>query len=196
VRKALEELGPTFIKLGQILSTRADILPPEYIAELAKLQDQAPAVDSSIIEEIIARELGCPLEDVFATFDPVPIAAASIGQAHAATLPNGDEVIVKVRRPGVVEQIEEDLEILHKLAVTANRRWEAAEHLICQGWFRSLLIPYEMNLIIFVKATMPSASLSIARILLLSFIFPVSIGKHLQTASSLWNAFGALRSMT
>ncbi len=128
VRKALEELGPTFIKLGQILSTRADILPPEYIAELAKLQDQAPAVDSSIIEEIIAREMGCPLEDVFATFDPVPIAAASIGQAHAATLPNGDEVIVKVRRPGVVEQIEEDLGILHKLAVTANRRWEAAEH--------------------------------------------------------------------
>jgi ubiquinone biosynthesis protein len=112
VRKALEDLGPTFIKLGQILSTRADILPPEYIAELAKLQDQAPPVESTVIEEIIAMELGCPLEDAFATFDPVPVAAASIGQAHAATLPNGDEVIVKVRRPGVVAQIEEDLEIL------------------------------------------------------------------------------------
>ena len=85
VRKALEELGPTLIKLGQILSTRADILPPEYIDELSKLQDQAPPVDSAVIEEIIAKELGCPLEDAFATFDPVPIAAASIGQAHAAT---------------------------------------------------------------------------------------------------------------
>jgi ubiquinone biosynthesis protein len=128
VRKALEELGPTFIKLGQILSTRADILPPEYIAELAKLQDQAPPVDGSVIEEIIARELGCPLEDVFATFDPVPVAAASIGQAHAAMLPSGEEVIVKVRRPGVVAQIEEDLEILQNLAAMASRRWEFAEH--------------------------------------------------------------------
>jgi ubiquinone biosynthesis protein len=128
VRKALEELGPTFIKLGQILSTREDILPPDYIAELAKLQDQAPPVESSVIEEIIARELGCSLEDAFATFDPVPVAAASIGQAHAATLPNGDEVIVKVRRPGVVAQIEEDLEILQNLAATASRRWEFAEH--------------------------------------------------------------------
>jgi ubiquinone biosynthesis protein len=100
VRLAFEELGPTFIKLGQILSTHADILPPEYITELAKLQDQAPPVDGAVIEEIIVQELGCPIKEVFATFDPVPIAAASIGQAHTATLPNGEEVIVKVRRPG------------------------------------------------------------------------------------------------
>lgn len=128
VRLAFEELGATFIKLGQILSTRADILPPEYIAELAKLQDQAPPVDSAVIEEIIVKELGCPLGEVFATFDPVPVAAASIGQAHAATLHNGDEVIVKVRRPGVVEQVEEDLEIIQNLAITARRRWEYADH--------------------------------------------------------------------
>ena len=128
VRMAIEELGATFIKLGQILSTRADILPPEYIAELAKLQDQAPPVDSAVIEEMIVEELGCPITKVFATFDPVPVAAASIGQAHAATLHNGKEVIVKVRRPGVVEQIEEDLEIIQNLAVTASRRWEFADH--------------------------------------------------------------------
>ena len=128
VRLAFEELGPTFIKLGQILSTRADILPPEYITELAKLQDQAPPVDGAVIEEIIVQELGCPIKEVFATFDPVPIAAASIGQAHTATLPNGEEVIVKVRRPGVVEQVEEDLEIMHHLATTASRRWEFADH--------------------------------------------------------------------
>lgn len=128
VRLAFEELGATFIKLGQILSTRADILPPEYITELAKLQDQAPPVDSAAIEEVIVKELGCPIEKVFATFDPVPVAAASIGQAHAATLRDGTEVIVKVRRPGVVEQVDEDLEIIQHLAATASRRWEFADH--------------------------------------------------------------------
>ncbi len=128
VRLAFEELGATFIKLGQILSTRADILPPEYITELAKLQDQAPPVDSAAIEEVIVKELGCPIEKFFATFDPVPVAAASIGQAHAATLRDGTEVIVKVRRPGVVEQVDEDLEIIQHLAATASRRWEFADH--------------------------------------------------------------------
>ena len=128
VRLAFEELGATFIKLGQILSTRADLLPPEYIAELSKLQDQAPPVDSAVIEETIVAELGCPIAELFATFDPMPVAAASIGQAHVATLHNGREVIVKVRRPGVVEQIEEDLEIIQHLATTASRRWEIAEH--------------------------------------------------------------------
>lgn len=128
VRLAFEELGATFIKLGQILSTRADLLPPEYITELSKLQDQAPPVDSAVIEETIVAELGCPIPELFATFDPMPVAAASIGQAHAATLHNGTEVIVKVRRPGVVEQIEEDLEIIQNLAMTASRRWELADH--------------------------------------------------------------------
>lgn len=128
VRMVFEELGATFIKLGQILSTRSDILPLDYIAELAKLQDQAPPVDGSLIWEMIVEELGCPIEKVFATFDPESVAAASIGQAHAATLHTGAEVIVKVRRPGVVEQIEEDLEILQNLAITASRHWEVASH--------------------------------------------------------------------
>lgn len=126
IRLALEELGPTFMKLGQILSTRADLLPPDYQTELAKLQDAAPTLPREVIEKTIVAELGQPIEDLFANFDFTPLAAASIGQAHAATLLDGTHVVVKVRRPGAVEQIEEDLELLHNLAVTASRRWELA----------------------------------------------------------------------
>lgn len=121
LRQALEELGTTFIKLGQILSTRADLLPPEYLSELAKLQDSAPEVDSREILESLVTELGRPIESCFAHFDPVPLAAASIGQVHKAILWDGSEVVVKIRRPGVVEQVNEDLEILGHLAATASR---------------------------------------------------------------------------
>ena len=127
LRLALEELGTTFIKLGQILSTRADLLPPEYLVELGKLQDSAPPVASEEIQQAIVSELGQPIEKLFAEFDPLPLAAASIGQAHAATLWDGTEVVVKVRRPGVVEQVNEDLEILRELAVTASRHWNFAD---------------------------------------------------------------------
>jgi ubiquinone biosynthesis protein len=124
---ALEELGTTFIKLGQILSTRADLLPPEYLAELTKLQDSAPPVPFDAIRETLVFELGQPIENVFAEFDTQPLAAASIGQAHAATLPDGTEVVVKIRRPGVVESVNEDLEILKELAATASRHLEFAD---------------------------------------------------------------------
>ena len=127
LRLAFEELGTTFIKLGQILSTRSDILPPEYQLELAKLQDQAAPLPGEIIEQVVRDELGCALEEAFATFEHEPIASASIGQVHAATLLDGTEVVVKVRRPGVVEQIEEDLAMLSNLVATASRRWEFAE---------------------------------------------------------------------
>lgn len=126
LRMALEELGTTFIKLGQIISTRADLLPPEYLVELSKLQDAAPPVPFSEIQQAVVKELGRPIESVFAFFDPEPLAAASIGQAHSAILLDGTEVVVKVRRPGVVEQVEEDLEILKRLAATATRHWEFA----------------------------------------------------------------------
>jgi ubiquinone biosynthesis protein len=126
VRLALEELGATFIKLGQFLSTRADLLPPEYQTELAKLQDSAPPFDSKMAKEMIEAELGQPTGALFASFDLEPLAAASIGQAHAATLRDGLEVIVKIRRPGVVEQVEEDLEILQNLASAMSRHWEFA----------------------------------------------------------------------
>lgn len=127
LRLALEELGATFIKLGQILSTRADLLPPEYLAELTKLQDSTSPVPFEAIQQVLIAELGQPIEKVFAEFDPTPLAAASIGQAHAAVLWDGTEVVVKIRRPGVVEQVNEDLEILKELAATASRHLEFAD---------------------------------------------------------------------
>ncbi len=126
LRLALEELGPTFIKLGQVLSTRSDLLPPEFREELAKLQDDAPALPAGTVEELIVQELGARPSELFAAFDSEPLACASIGQAHAATLADGTEVVVKIRRPGVVLQIEEDLEILQNLAAQASRRWAIA----------------------------------------------------------------------
>jgi ubiquinone biosynthesis protein len=126
VRLALEELGPTFVKLGQVLSTRSDLLPPEYLAELAKLQDAAPPLAPGVAGSVIEEELDRTLSDVFASFDDAALAAASIGEAHAATLHDGAEVVVKVRRPDVVEQIEGDLELLQDLAARAERHWEKA----------------------------------------------------------------------
>jgi ubiquinone biosynthesis protein len=126
LRLALEELGPTFIKLGQILSTRADLLSPGYRAELTKLQDTAPAVPSEVVEDIIERELHAPADTVFATFDAMPLACASVGQAHAATLHDGTDVVVKVRRPNVVEDMEQDLEIIQNFAARASRHSKTA----------------------------------------------------------------------
>ncbi|HEY0493286.1 MAG TPA: AarF/ABC1/UbiB kinase family protein [Candidatus Dormibacteraeota bacterium] len=128
VRRALEELGPAFIKLGQILSTRADLLPPSYQVELAKLQDAAPPLEAQVVKRIIAEELGEPVETAFGSFDAVPLAAASIGQVHSATLRDGTPVVIKVQRPGVAEQIDQDLQILESLAATARRRWALMDH--------------------------------------------------------------------
>ncbi|HET7489666.1 MAG TPA: AarF/ABC1/UbiB kinase family protein [Acidimicrobiales bacterium] len=122
LRRALEELGPTFVKLGQLLSSRADVLPPSYQAELARLQDAAPPEPPGTVEAIVEAELGRPLAEVFARFDPVPLAAASIGQAHAATLAGGEAVVVKVRRPGAVALVEVDLAVLES-AVRHVSRW-------------------------------------------------------------------------
>ena len=122
LRLALEELGPTFIKLGQVLSTRADLLGPEFRLELAKLQDDAPHLRAEVVQELVRTELGGEPESVFAMFDPEPLAAASIGQAHAAAMPDGTEVVVKLRRPGAMEQVELDLEILMNGALYASRR--------------------------------------------------------------------------
>ena len=129
LRLALEELGPTFVKLGQLLSTRPDLLPPAYLTELARLQDSLAPIPASVITDLVTQELGGAPETVFASFDLVPLASASIGQAHAATLHDGTEVVVKVRRPGSVERVDEDLEILQNFAAQANRRWkEAADY--------------------------------------------------------------------
>ncbi len=126
VRLALEELGPTFIKLGQVLSTRSDLLPQAYVDELAKLQDAAPPVAIEQIREVIRQELGAEPEELFRSFEDRPLASASIGQAHTATLHDGTEVVVKVRRPGAVAQVQQDLEILQNLAIRASRVWDLA----------------------------------------------------------------------
>lgn len=121
LRLALEELGVTFIKLGQILSTRSDLLPPEYVAELQKLQDAVPAEPIQVIQTQIERELGSPPSEIFARFDMEPIGSASIGQVHSAQLKTGEEVVVKVQRPGVEALVEEDLAILRDLSRAAGR---------------------------------------------------------------------------
>ncbi|MGR2752289.1 ABC1 kinase family protein [Agromyces arachidis] len=133
LRLAFEELGPTFIKLGQLLSTRSDLLPPAYVDELAKLQDAAPPVPAADIRAVIRRELGAEPEDVFAEFDDRPLASASIGQAHTAKLADGTAVVVKVRRPGAVARVLEDLEILQNLAARAARNWGPAREFDAPG---------------------------------------------------------------
>ena len=121
LRQALEVLGPTFVKFGQALSTRADLLPAELVAELSRLQDQVPALAPGAAEAAIETELGQPVSRVFREFDPEPVAAASIAQVHHAVLASGEEVAVKVRRPGIETTIERDLSILAQLARLAER---------------------------------------------------------------------------
>lgn len=116
LRYALEELGPTFIKLGQILSTRPDLLPRDIIRELSYLQDEVAPFAAGEAKRLIEAELGNPVEELFARFDEQPVAAASIGQVHRGALPTGEEVVIKVQRPGVRDQIEVDLEILFEMA--------------------------------------------------------------------------------
>ncbi len=123
-RMAIEELGTTFIKVGQILSTRTDILPSEYTEELSKLQNSLPPLPFSTIEEVILQEFGKPVNEVFKSFEKTPIGVASIGQAHIATLTDGTDVVIKVQKPGVQAQVEEDLEILHHIAENAAERSE------------------------------------------------------------------------
>jgi ubiquinone biosynthesis protein len=115
-RLLLESLGPTFIKLGQILSTRPDILPPEYIAEMARLQDRVPPSPWGKILNRIEDELGAPWQDIFAEIDPVPLGSASLAQVHVAKLKDGTEVVVKVQRPNIESLVQTDLEILQDLA--------------------------------------------------------------------------------
>lgn len=116
LRESLLQLGPTFIKVGQLLSTRADILPTESVEELSKLQDKVPAFNAAKAKQIIESELGKPIDEMFSYFDPVPLAAASLGQVHKAQLHTGEEIVVKVQRPGLLKLFAIDLGILKSIA--------------------------------------------------------------------------------
>ncbi|MBO9718524.1 MAG: 2-polyprenylphenol 6-hydroxylase, partial [Pseudoxanthomonas sp.] len=116
VRRALEDLGPTFVKLGQVLATRVDLLPPEWIAELGKLQNAVPALPFAQVRPQLVEDLGAAPEAVFARLDEIPLAAASLAQTHRAWLADGTPVVLKIRRPGIRDTVEADLRLLARLA--------------------------------------------------------------------------------
>jgi ubiquinone biosynthesis protein len=129
IRLALEELGPIFVKFGQAISTRRDLLPKDIADELAKLQDAVPPFPGEQVIEILEGAYGRPVDEVFAHLDREPLAAASIAQVHKAELPDGAEVVVKVLRPGVQEKIERDLDVLRTVAALAAKYWEHGRRL-------------------------------------------------------------------
>src|SRR3954467_13905255 len=127
LREMLDELGPTFVKFGQLLSTRPDVVPPDIVLELQKLQDDVRPVPYEDVERVIREELELSVEQLFTDFDETPIAAASIGQVHRATLPNGRRVAVKVQRPNAPRQIEADLALLYQAGRLIKERVRALE---------------------------------------------------------------------
>ncbi len=127
LREMLDELGPTFVKFGQLLSTRPDVVPPDIVAELRSLQDDVRPFPFAQVRAVVEAELGLTLEQAFLRFDETPLAAASIGQVHRAMLPNGDEVAVKVQRPNAPRQIESDLQLLYQAARMIKERVRALD---------------------------------------------------------------------
>lgn len=129
IRRALEDLGPIYVKFGQALSTRKDLLPDDIADELVKLQDRVPPFANEIARSIIEKELGMSIADAFAEFDPEPLASASVAQVHTAVLHSGESVIVKVLRPDIEERIRSDIGLLYELARFAERFWSDARRL-------------------------------------------------------------------
>ena len=133
LREMLDELGPTFVKFGQLLSTRPDVVPPDIVTELRSLQDDVTPFPFEDVELVIREQLGQPIERLFLEFSVVPIAAASIGQVHAAVLPNGHRVAVKVQRPNAPRQIEADLALMYQAARIAKERVRALDFIDTRG---------------------------------------------------------------
>ncbi|WP_429373267.1 ABC1 kinase family protein [Paenibacillus sp. DS2015] len=143
IRLVLEDLGPTFIKLGQLASTRTDLLPEPIIQELVKLQDQVPPFSSDTARGILEQELDIPIQSMVSWFEDVPIAAASIGQVHMAKLKTGERVAIKIQRPGVIRMMSRDLDIISDLTAVAEKRWQWARQYqlsrIVQEFSKSML---------------------------------------------------------
>lgn len=129
LREALEELGPIFVKFGQILSTRRDLLPDDLADELAKLQDRVTPIPQELSQQVLKEAYGKPPEEVFAYFEETPLAAASIAQVHAARLYNGREVVIKIIRPGISERIKQDIELMYLFAHLAEKYWSEGKRL-------------------------------------------------------------------
>jgi ubiquinone biosynthesis protein len=138
LRAALEELGPTFSKLGQVLSTRPDLLPAEYIDELIKLQDHVPPMAEHEVVRVTEQELGVPWEDVFESIDPTPLAAGTIAQVHRATVTGGDRVVLKAQRPTAREEIEQDLALLKLFADRVRERPALQKFIDIEAVFKHL----------------------------------------------------------
>lgn len=147
LRMALIELGPTYIKLGQMMSTRPDIVPPEFLTELNQLQDTVPPFSSEQSLRIIEADLGQPIDKLFASFEPEPFAAASLGQVHAATLRDGSQVVVKVQRPDIQHVVAVDLAIITELAELAEQRSELGQryHVADLAWEFANLLRAELD---------------------------------------------------
>src|SRR6187397_1089162 len=133
LREMLDELGPTFVKYGQLLSTRPDVVPPDIVAELRSLQDDVRPFPFAQVREAIESQLGQPIERLFLEFSELPLAAASIGQVHRAVLPNGHQVAVKVQRPNAPRQVEADLNLLYQAARIAKERVRALDFIDTRG---------------------------------------------------------------
>ncbi len=129
LREALEELGPVFVKFGQALSTRPDLIPPDIAAELTRLQDDVSPFPGELAKTVVERSLQAPLSEHFESFDLEPLASASVAQVHCATLKDGSEVVVKVLRPGIETVIDQDLALLYQIARLADRHWPPAKRL-------------------------------------------------------------------
>jgi predicted unusual protein kinase regulating ubiquinone biosynthesis (AarF/ABC1/UbiB family) len=139
----LERLGPAFIKLGQALSCRPDLVREPFLAALTRIQDRVEPIDAEAVRMVVTRELGAPPEQVFRSFDPVPLAAGSLAQVHAVVLPDGTDAAIKVQRPGIAQRIRSDLDALERLAMTAQRHTEVGRRYGFVPWIaemrRSLL---------------------------------------------------------